>query len=67
MEIKGETLPNDVFTTIYYVTFNSPLTSLTIGDNELAENTANLKNMRTGEATPVALTAEAIGAVLAAR
>lgn len=41
--------------------------SLTIGDNELAENTATLKNMRTGEASPVALTAEAIGAVLSAR
>ena len=33
MEIVGETLPNDVFTTIYYVTLKSPLTSLTIGDN----------------------------------
>ncbi len=41
--------------------------SLTIGDNELAENTATLKNMCTGEASPVALTAEAIGAVLSAR
>ncbi len=33
MEVKGETLPNDVFTTVYYVSFKSPLTSLTIGDN----------------------------------
>ena len=40
MEIKGETLPNDVFTTIYYVTFNSPLTSLTIGDNVAVGNSA---------------------------
>ena len=40
MEVKGESLPNDIFTTIYYVTFKSPLTSLTIGDNVTIGNRA---------------------------
>ena len=40
MEVKGEALPNDVFTTVYYVTFKSPLTSLTIGDNVTIGNRA---------------------------
>ncbi len=40
MEIKGETLPYDVFTSIYYVTFKSPMTELVIGDNVTIGNRA---------------------------
>ena len=40
MEIQGETLPEDVFTTVYFVTFKSPLTSLSIGDNVTIGNRA---------------------------
>lgn len=40
MVVLGETLPEDVFTTVYYVSFKSPLTSLEIGENVKIGNRA---------------------------
>ncbi len=54
MEIKGESLPSNIFTTVYFVTFKSPLTSLTVGDNVQIGSRAfygavNLKSVTLGK------------------